>query len=79
MYCTVNVCLKGNYICTKPLHGSRYHDIIFDSVTKTSTDFIVCEGLIPKNSLREGASGAIIRVLNPRQIPYLNNHTPSVL
>jgi hypothetical protein len=35
--------------------------------------FIVCEGLIPR------PLGAVIKVLNPRQIPYQNNHNPSAL
>jgi hypothetical protein len=35
------------------------------------------EGLIPKNPpFGGGASGAVIKVVNPNTIPYENNHAP---
>ena len=51
---------------------------------KKTMALIVCEGYIPKNLLRKGASGALKRVCTRRpkvrgQIPYHNNHTPSAL
>ncbi|MDR0320083.1 MAG: double zinc ribbon domain-containing protein [Treponema sp.] len=41
--------------------------------TEKILEIIRGEGLIPKNSLREGASGAIKEVLNPSPIPLKNN------